>query len=85
MEKLSGLPNIGEDTEKQLNEVGIYTKDDLENIGATEAWLKLQEIDPSACIHRLMGLEGAIQGIKKTDLSLETKAYLKDFYHKHKL
>ena len=28
----------------------------------------MQEIDESACINRLMALEGAIQGIKKTML-----------------
>lgn len=84
MGKLSDLPNIGKEVEKQLNEVGIMTKEDLENTGSTEAWLKIQAIDPSACIHRLMALEGAIQGIKKTELSEKDKQYLKDFYQQHK-
>lgn len=84
MEKLSDLPNIGKEVERQLNEVGIMTKEDLENTGSTEAWLKIQAIDPSACIHRLMALEGAIQGIKKTELSEKDKKYLKDFYQEHK-
>lgn len=84
MGKLSDLPNIGKEVERQLNEVGIMTKEDLENTGSTEAWLKIQAIDPSACIHRLMALEGAIQGIKKTELSEKDKKYLKDFYQEHK-
>ncbi|HDK7162428.1 TPA: TfoX/Sxy family DNA transformation protein, partial [Clostridium botulinum] len=33
----------------------------------------------SACIHRLLALEGAIQGVKKTALPQERKADLKDF------
>lgn len=84
MEQLSKLPNIGKEVERQLNQVGIFTKDDLENIGSIEAWLKIQAIDSSACINRLMALEGAIQGIKKTELSDKDKKRLKDFYNAHK-
>ncbi|MGN1170492.1 MAG: TfoX/Sxy family DNA transformation protein, partial [Lachnospiraceae bacterium] len=56
----------------------------LKKIGSKAAWLKIQEIDESACIHRLMALEGAIQGVKKTMLSDEVKADLKEFYQWHK-
>jgi len=80
MEELSKLPNIGKDTEKLLNEVGINTYEELSKIGAEQAWLKIQEIDESACIHRLLGLEGAIQGVKKTLLPDVRKAELKEFY-----
>ncbi len=84
MGELLKLPNIGEDTERQLKEVGINTEDELKEIGAEQAWLKLQGIDESACLHRLLGLEGAIQGIKKTLLSDTRKAELKEFYQWHK-
>lgn len=67
-----------------MNKVGIFTYDELKDIGAEQAWLKIQEIDTSACIHRLLALEGAIQGIKKTALQQERKAELKDFYNWHK-
>ena len=70
--------------EDQLVLVGIQTVDELKNIGAKEAWLKIQKIDESACIHRLMALEGAIEGIKKTMLSNEVKADLKEFYQRNK-
>ncbi|NEU04821.1 TfoX/Sxy family protein [Clostridium senegalense] len=84
MGELLKLPNIGEKVKKQLNEVGIFTYDELKNIGTEQVWMKIQEIDASACIHRLLALEGAIQGVKKTDLSKERKAELKDFYNCHK-
>ncbi|GAA0127157.1 TfoX/Sxy family protein [Clostridium sp. CTA-19] len=84
MGELLKLPNIGEKVEKQLNEVGIFTYDELKNIGTEQVWMKIQEIDASACIHRLLALEGAIQGVKKIDLSKERKAELKDFYNCHK-
>ena len=65
MGELSKLPNIGKVVEEQLIQIGISSVDDLMKVGAKEAWLKIQEIDESACINRLMALEGAIQGVKK--------------------
>lgn len=84
MGRPSELPNIGKAVESQLMEVGICTVEELKQTGAKEAWLKIQEIDPSACIHRLLALEGAIQGVKKTFLPEETKADLRAFYQQHK-
>ena len=64
--------------------MGIFTEEELKSVGAKQAWLKIQQIDESACIHRLMALEGAILGVKKTQLSDEKKAELKEFYQWHK-
>lgn len=85
MGELSKQPNIGIKVEEQLNTVGIYTLEQLQSIGSKKAWLKIQEIDEFACIHRLLALEGAIQGVKKTMLSNEVKAELKSFYQEHKI
>ena len=84
MGELSKLPNIGKTVEEQLLQVGICSVDELVRVRAKGAWLKIQEIDESACINRLMALEGAIQGVKKTMLSDEVKADLKEFYQFHK-
>lgn len=84
MGELSKLPNIGKTVEEQLIQVGINSADELKKVGAKEAWLKIQKVDESACIHRLMALEGAIEGTKKTMLSDEMKADLKEFYRCHK-
>ena len=84
MAELSKLPNIGKTVEEQLNQVGIMTEADLKELGAKQAWLKIQEIDESACIHRLLALEGAVRGVKKTALPEEVKADLKEFYRWHK-
>ena len=84
MGELLKLPNIGKTVEDQLLQVGINTVKELKKIGAKAAWLKIQEMDESACIHRLMALEGAIEGVKKTMLSEEVKADLKEFYQWHK-
>ncbi len=84
MGELSKLPNIGKVVEEQLNKVGITTPEMLRKLGAEKAWLEIQKIDESACIHRLLALEGAILGIKKTLLSDERKAELKKFYNENK-
>ena len=85
MGELSKLPNIGKAVEEQLKKVGIDTAEKLKELGAERAWLEIQKIDESACIHRLLALEGAICGVKKTLLSDERKAELKEFYNKNKI
>ena len=84
MGELSKLPNIGKVLEKQLNDVGINTNDDLINLGSKEAWLKIKEIDDSACLNRLRALEGAIQNIRWHNLSEEDKDNLRNFYNSQK-
>ena len=85
MSKLSKLPNIGKVLEKQLNDVGIKTDEDLIDLGSKEAWLKIKEVDDSACLNRLMALEGAIQNICWHDLSQEDKDNLREFYNSQKI
>ena len=84
MGELSKLPNIGKTVEGQLIHAGIHSVEELKKVGAKAAWLRIQEMDESACINRLMALEGAIEGVKKTMLSDEVKADLKAFYQNNK-
>lgn len=85
MGELSKLSNIGAKVEEQLNAVNIFTYEDLQKLGVEKAWLMIQSIDPSACIHRLLALEGALQGVPKKRLPEERKAELKSFYGEHNL
>lgn len=80
MNKLSKLPNIGKVVEKQLNDVGINTFEELKKIGSREAWIKIKEADPSTCLNKLYALEGAIMGIRWHNLPDEIKRELKNFY-----
>jgi DNA transformation protein len=84
MGELSKLPNIGENVEEQLNQVGIETVEQLKEIGSKQAWFRIRLIDESACINRLCALEGAIQGIRWHHLSDEIKADLKEFCNSFK-
>lgn len=82
--KLREYPNIGKEVEKQLIAVEICTIEELRKIGSEQAWLKLKEIDPSACLHRLLALEGAIQGVKKQLIDERRKNELKKFFELYK-
>lgn len=84
MGELADLPNIGKEVERQLILAGITSCNQLRSIGAQAAWLEIQKIDESACIHRLYALEGAILGIKKSLLPKERKEALKEFYLGHR-
>lgn len=84
MGELSKLPNIGKTVEEQLIQAGIHTPEELRTVGAKDAWLRILEKDDSACINRLMALEGAVRGVKKTLLPDDVKADLKEFYKQHK-
>lgn len=81
MGELAKLPNIGAVVEQQLNEVGITTFEQLREIGSKQAWLKIRAVDESACLHKLYALEGAVEGVRKTQLPDEKKAELKEFYN----
>lgn len=81
MSKLSDLPNVGKVLEKNLIEVGITTPEQLKEIGAKEAFLRIRINDPTACLHMLYGIQGAIEGIRDVYLSKEVKQELKAFHN----
>lgn len=84
MNDLTSLPNIGATVAAQLHEAGIHTIEALREAGSREAWLRIFAFDPSACYNRLLGLEGAIRGVRYRELDSETKDALKAFYRQHR-
>ena len=77
---LLNIINIGKDTESKLIQVGIDSFEKLTSIGSEQAFIRLQTIDPGACLSLLYGLEGAIEGTKWNKLSIEKKQVLQQFY-----
>jgi len=77
---LSGLINIGKDTESKLIQAGIDSFEKLKAAGTEQAFLRLQVLDPGACLSLLYGLEGAIEGIKWNELSAGRKEELLQFH-----
>lgn len=80
MTKLSDMPNIGKELERQLNGVGVNTPDQLIKLGSKEAFLSIKSMDSSACINRLYALEGAVLNIRWHYLPQDIKNELKSFY-----
>ena len=73
MPRLSELPNIGPELEKQLMAVGINTPEELREVGSCEAWLRILRQDPSACMMRLSALEAQFRALGGT-IWMPTKA-----------
>ncbi len=80
MSKLTDLPNIGPELARLLEEADIHDPETLRAVGTEEAFLRLQSRDPSACFHKLTALEGAVQGVRKTQLDPERKEELRRFF-----
>ena len=84
MSELVMHPNIGKVLDSKLDAVGIRTYDQLKKTGSKKAWLLMKAIDDSICINCLYDLEGAIRGIRKTDLPEDIRSELKNYYNAHK-
>lgn len=80
MGELASLPNVGSVLEKNLNQIGIFTIEQLRKTGCKEAFIRIKIIDSGACLHMLYGLQGAIDGIKDSLLPESKKQELKMFY-----
>lgn len=81
MEKLTDLPNIGPKLAENLNRIGVTTPEELRALGAEGAFLRIRaQVDPTACLHQLEALAGAVEGVKKSLLPPERKAELKTWH-----
>ena len=81
MSELAKLPNVGRVLEKNLLAVGIETVEQLQEMGAEEAFLRIRLTrDPGACLHMLYGIQGAILGVPDKNLPAEIKEKLKRFF-----
>jgi DNA transformation protein len=75
--KVGKLKGIGPKSETALNEIGIYTRADLENIGPVNAFLKLQQqssMKPS--LNFLYAMVGALEDKHWTDIAQSDKTRL---------
>lgn len=71
--KLSQLKNIGAKSKALLHQVGIMTVDDLDAIGAVEAWKRVRAIEPSASLVGVYALQGALMNMHWNDLPQDMK------------
>lgn len=78
--ELTELPNIGPELSRLLNEVEIHDSEELQALGAETAFLRMKAQGLDVCFHKLTALEGAVQGVRKTQLTPERKAELRVFF-----
>ena len=78
--KLTELPNIGPELARLLNEVEVHNSEELQALGAEMALLRMKAQGLDVCFHKLTALEGAIQGVKKSQLTPERKEELREFF-----
>lgn len=79
MAELTSMMNIGKEMAKKLASVGIESSEELMEIGAKEAFLKLKRKYPNVCLVHLYTLEGAIENTQFNSLSEDKKKELKEF------
>ena len=81
MDALTKLPNVGPVLAENLHAIGVESPEQLRQVGALEAFARIRKtVDPGACLHQLQALEGAVEGIRKTQLSAEKKKELAEFF-----
>lgn len=78
--QISGLKNIGKTVAQRLNEIGIYSKTDLQQLGAAEAFKRMRENYPHRTLpvcYYLYSLEGALLDTHWDDLPEQEKHRLR--------
>lgn len=77
MGELSKLKGLGPKSEKCLNEIGINTKEELENIGAVRAFIKLKkECSVKPGLNFLYAMVGALENKHWTNIARSEKGRL---------
>lgn len=75
--EISSLRNLGGKTERWLNDLGIFTRSDLERVGSVEAYRILRERGYPVSMNLVWGIEGALADIDWRNLPEGLKAGLR--------
>ena len=74
---LKDLKGLGQKTEKQLNDIGIYSKADLKQIGPVKAFIKLKnESNFKPSLNFLYAMVGALEDKHWTEIARQDKERL---------
>ena len=77
---ITGVHNIGKVLELKLEAVGIFSLDDLKEIGTEEAFLRLLSNNKNTSRSVIFSIEGAIKGVRWHKLDEDRKIELREFY-----
>ena len=77
--RLSALKNIGATVEQRLNEIGVFTREDLQRIGPATAYREMKRNHPDVTLPRcyyLFSLEGALRDVHWDSIPVAAKRRL---------
>jgi DNA transformation protein len=76
--KPAKISNLGPKSTAWLNDIGIYTLDDVEAIGVVEVYRRLKDAYPhKVTLNMLYGLQAAVLGIPWQALTPDMRAELR--------
>jgi DNA transformation protein len=76
------LKNIGKVSEVWLKEIGVFHYNDLNEMGAVEAFKRIKQKRPNVSLNLLYALEGALWGVHYLELDRQIREQLKREYEK---
>ncbi len=78
VDELTTLKNIGPRTAEWLREIGVYSRADLEKLGAVEAYWLINSLGHHTTAVLLYALQGAILNIHWNEVPPQMKQALKE-------
>lgn len=75
--KISELSNLGPKSEKWLNEIGVFSRSDVERVGPVEIYRLLKQRGLPASLNLVYAIEAMLIGEHWTALSAEHNAELR--------
>lgn len=80
--ELSTLKNLGGKSEKWLNEIGVFTRAELERLGSVEIYRVLKVKGYPVSLNLVWAIEGALADIDWRNVPADLKAELKAMIQK---
>ncbi len=74
--KLSNLKNIGEVSEKMLNSIDVFTREDIEDLGPVTIYFILKSRGFDVSMNMVYALQGAIMNLHWNELPSNVKNIL---------
>lgn len=75
--ELSGMKNIGKASERWLNSLGVYTHDDLKEMGSVQAYKLLKGRGAPVSLNLVYAIEGALMDEAIAELPQDIKDALR--------
>jgi DNA transformation protein and related proteins len=72
-ERLEDVVNIGPALAHDLRAVGVADVEQLRDVGAQEAWLRMHAAGCHDCLSSLLALEGAVRGVRWMQISSDDR------------